>query len=205
MYGLTSQFTTIDNYGGYVQEDEPSNAIVTNFGSNTVSILDLVNSNVIQTVPVGTQPIAVQLSGDGSKAYVANYGSSTISEVNLGTYAQTRVASVGAHPEALAGGSGTTLWVGGLNYISQLDVTSFSVSQTFAVSGQVTSIAVSSGQNSLIYTTVATTGGTTTFQAQQAAISSLATQGTYAQYTISSSSHYAEAVTVGGPAPGTPG
>jgi YVTN family beta-propeller protein len=208
-YGNTDVYTSYDAYGSYEDVQQPSNAIVTNFGSNTVSILDLVNNVVMSTIPVGTQPVTVTLNSNQTKAYVANYGSSTVSEINLSTNTQSRLAGVGVQPEALAmDPSGTALWVGGLNYISKIDLGSFSVLQSFSVSGQVTSLAVSSGQNSLVYTTMAAASGSTTFQAQQAAISSGAVQRTYAQYSVSSSSphpEYAEAITTGGSAPGTPG
>lgn len=184
----------------------PSNAIVANFGSASVTILNLVSNAVTTTIAVGAQPSAVTIKADATKAYVANYGSASISEIDLTSNTQSRVASVGVQPAALAmDPGGTALWVGGSNYISELDLASFSVIQTFSVSGQVTSLAVSAGQNSLVYTTVATAGGSTTFQAQQAAVANAAIQGTYAQYTMSSSTSYAQAVTSGGPAPGAPG
>lgn len=208
-YGDTNVCTYYDNLGSNQCVEQPPYAIVTNFGSNTVSILDLVNNAVTSTIPVGTQPVTVSLNSSQTKAYVANYGSSTVSEINLSTNTQSRVAGVGVQPEALAvDPSGTALWVGGLNYISKIDLGSFSVLQSFSVSGQVTSLAVSSGQNSLVYTTMAAAAGSTTFQAQQAAISSGAVQRTYAQYSVSSYSphpEYAEAITTGGSAPGTPG
>ena len=205
-YGTSDVYTSTDSYGSWQDVVQPANAIVTNFGTNTVSILDLVNNVVSQTISVGTQPAALVLNSNQSKAYVANYGSATVSEINLTYNTQTRVIGLGLRPEALAmDPSGTALWVGGLNYISKVDLGSFSVIQSFSVSGQVTSLAVSAGLNTLVYTTVATSGGSTTFQAQQAAISTGAVQQTYAQHTISSSSYYAEAITSGGPAPGAPG
>jgi YVTN family beta-propeller protein len=196
----------MDGYGSWQEVHQPSNAIVTNFGSNTVSILDTVNNAVLRTISVGTQPVTVVLNSNQSKAYVANYGSSGVSEIDLSTNTQSRVASVGTQPEALAmDPGGTALWVGGLNYITELDLSSLSAIQSLSVSGQVTSVAVSAGQNTLVYTTMATSGGSTTFQAQQASVSNGAIQGTYAQYTMSSSMYYAETITTGGPAPGAPG
>jgi YVTN family beta-propeller protein len=184
----------------------PSQAIVANFASGSVTILNLVSNAVTTTIAVGAQPSEVTIKADATKAYVANYGSSSISEIDLGSNTQSRVASVGVQPAGLAmDPGGTALWVGGSNYISKLDLATFSVIQTFSVSGQVTSLAVSAGQNSLVYTTVATAGGSTTFQAQQAAVANAAIQGTYAHYTMSSSTPYAQAITSGGPAPGASG
>ncbi len=141
-YGSTTVETTLDAYGGYQDTQEPPNAIVTNYGSNTVSILDLVNNAVLNTISVGTQPIAVALNNsnpaNATKAYVANY----------------------------------------------VSLSSFSAVQTFSVSGQVTSIAASSGQNALVYTVY--TPSTGNFLAQQAVLSNGSHQADYAQYTVPS-------------------
>src|SRR6266851_1002692 len=171
-YATATQTKSTDVYGGYITTTQPSRAMVENFGSNTVSILDLFGKTVVQSISVGTEPAAVVLNSSASKAYVADYGSSSISEIDLTSNTQSRVASVGARPAALAmDPGGTAVWVGGYNYISKVDLTSFSATQTFSVSGQVTSLAVSSGQNALVYTTMATVGGSTTFQAQHVALS----------------------------------
>lgn len=195
-----------DPYGGYEETFGPPNAIVTNFASNTVSILDLVNAAVQKTISVGAEPVTVVLNSNQSKAYVANYGSSTVSEIDLSSNTQSRVATVGPQPEALAmDPGGSALWVGGLNYISQINLSNLSPTQSFSVGGQVTSIAVSAGQNTVVYTTMATSSSSTTFQVQQAAVSNGNVQETYAQYVMPSSTYYAEAITTGGPAPGAPG
>ena len=203
-YGDANVCTYPDSLGSYQCVEQPSNAIVTNFGSNTVSILDLVNNAVMATITVGTQPVTVALNSNQAKAYVANYGSSTVSEIDLNTKTQSRLAGVGTQPAALAmQPGGAALWVGGLNYISKVDLTSLLVVQTFSVSGQVTSISVSSGQNSLVYTVFNT--GTGTFSAQQAAISTGAIQATYAQYTAPSGSSYLMQCTTCDPSsPSTP-
>src|ERR1700738_4282121 len=138
----TVTFTNNFGYGGYQTITQPSRAIVTNFGSNTASILDLVNGRVVTTIALGTQPLSVVLNSSQSTAYAANYGSSTVSEIDLNSNTQTRVTNVGALPEALAmDPSGTALWVGGQNYISKLDLNSLSAIQSFSVSGQVTLLA----------------------------------------------------------------
>lgn len=58
-------------------------AIVANSGSNTVSILDIVNNGFIANITVGNHPTALAVSSDGSYAYVANYADRTISRVDL--------------------------------------------------------------------------------------------------------------------------
>ncbi|HEY2392235.1 MAG TPA: hypothetical protein VGK22_13765 [Candidatus Angelobacter sp.] len=154
----------------------PHYALVANYGSNSVSRIDLLSLNTVgtfnllNTITVGSQPVALAIKPDNTKAYVANYGSASISEIDLASQTQTRVLSVGTSPLSLSiDSSGSTLWVGGLNYITKVDLASFTASSTFTVSGQVGSVAVASTQNALVYTAVST--GTSTFQAQNASIS----------------------------------
>ena len=45
---------------------------VTNYGSNTVSVIDTATNTVTATVTVGTNPRGVAVSPDGKKVYVAN-------------------------------------------------------------------------------------------------------------------------------------
>jgi len=191
-YGSTT--VTLSNTPTFKQtRTGPSKAIVANFGSNSVSILNLVQNTVVATIAVGTEPSAVAIA---TKAYVTNYGSSSISEIDLTSNTQSRVASVGAQPAALAlDPGGTAIWVGGYNYISKIDLSSLSALSTFSVGGQVTSLAVSAGQNSLVYTVLSGS----TFSVRQAAIATGAVYGTYAQYTIPSTSYYlAQSTTSGG-------
>jgi len=94
---------------------------------------------------------------NATKAYVANLGSATVSEINLATNVQARTVAVGSSPAALVmDPSGTSFWVGGNGYISQVDTTSFAVTKTYSVAGQVTGLLISQGQNAFVYTTVDT-------------------------------------------------
>ena len=52
-------------------------AYVTNYGSNTVSVIDGATNGVTANVPIGLSPVGVAVTPD--RAYVANYGSDTIS------------------------------------------------------------------------------------------------------------------------------
>jgi YVTN family beta-propeller protein len=84
--------TTTNTYTGNTR------AVVANSGSNTISVLDIVNDEVLFNVTVGTQPVALAVSSDGSTAYVANYKDSTITQVNLNTGAATKTVAVGGKP-----------------------------------------------------------------------------------------------------------
>lgn len=51
----------------------PANlAFVTNFGSNNVSVIDLVGNSVVATIPVGSGPQGVAVNPAANRAYVAN-------------------------------------------------------------------------------------------------------------------------------------
>src|SRR5262244_2845507 len=54
-------------------------AYVTNSASNTVSVIDTATNTVVATVPVGSVPLGVAITPDGTRAYVANPGSGTVS------------------------------------------------------------------------------------------------------------------------------
>lgn len=58
-------------------------AIVTNSGSNTISLVDLATGNVTATVNVGANPLAVAVSPHLGTAVVANYGDNTASLIDL--------------------------------------------------------------------------------------------------------------------------
>lgn len=108
-------------------------AVVANSGSNTISILDILNDAVVSTITVGNQPVALAVSSDGSTAYVANYTDGTVSRVNLTTYTQTGTVAVGGNPTSVALTSAGTLWVGGPRFLMQVNA------QTMAVTaGQIT-------------------------------------------------------------------
>lgn len=145
-----------DPYYYYEQTTtEPSRALVVNSGSNSVSVLDLIGWQVIATIPVGSRPTELIVNPGETKAYVSNYDSSTLTEINLSTNSVVRTISVGYHPTSLTlDPSGTSLWVGGQGWLSKVDLSSFSILATYTVNGTITSMAASTGQNSIIYTAV---------------------------------------------------
>jgi YVTN family beta-propeller protein len=58
---------------------------VTNWDSNSISVIDIKSNNVITTVPVGVNPCGAVFLPDGTRAYVANYGSNSTSVVDAAT------------------------------------------------------------------------------------------------------------------------
>jgi YVTN family beta-propeller protein len=174
----------------------PLYALTTNFGSNTVSVITLA-SGAVSSIPVGTEPLTAMLDSSQANAYVTNYGSATVSQINLSSFTQTRSIAVGASPSALAlDPSGTALWVGGLNYIEEISLSTYTPIANFTVTGQVTSLAISQGENSLVYSTVSTTSGS--YQSQNANVANGATVATYEQVgTLNSDFTRSYAVSVG--------
>lgn len=116
---------------------------VANKGSGTVSVVDTTTYGVIDTIAVGSQPMALAV-GTG-KVYVANQGSNTVSVIDTATLAVTSVG-VGAQPTALAVGAGNTLYVAnqGSSTLSTIDTVTNTLSpNTIGVGPAPSSVAVS--------------------------------------------------------------
>ncbi|MGB9941312.1 PKD domain-containing protein [Methanosarcina sp.] len=76
----------------------PSYAYITNFNSNTVSVINTSSNTVTATVPVGTDPFGAAVSPDGSKVYVANANydrSGTVSVIDRATNRVTATVDIG--------------------------------------------------------------------------------------------------------------
>jgi YVTN family beta-propeller protein/VCBS repeat-containing protein len=74
-------------------------AYVSNYGSNTVSVINTATNKVEgSAISVGTQPAGLAFSGDGSLLYVAN-GNDTISVINAKTRALVTTLQVDSAPE----------------------------------------------------------------------------------------------------------
>jgi len=156
--------------GVYTATTQPMLALVANSGSNNVSVVSLYPTpQVTATITVGTQPVAILIDGTGTYGYVANLGSNTVSQINLSTNTVSGTVTVGSAPTSLAlDPSGTAFWVGGLNYISKINTSNLSTAATYKISGQVTSLSVSAGQNDYVYTVI----NGSTFQGAHASLTS---------------------------------
>lgn len=76
------------------------NAYITNFGSNNVSVIDTATNTVIATIPVGSVPLGVVVTPDGSKVYVANSDDNSVSVIATATNTVTATIPVGSYPIA---------------------------------------------------------------------------------------------------------
>lgn len=142
-----------DTYSGMTR------AIVANSGSNTVTILDLVNDESLGNVTVGNQPVAIAVSSDGSTAYVANYTDGTVTSVDLIDEGPVTTVAVGGKPTSVALTSSGVLWVGGVGFLTEIEAQSMTVTATESTAGKtITSMAYSDGAGQLVATSVDTTG-----------------------------------------------
>ncbi|WAH35983.1 YncE family protein [Alicyclobacillus dauci] len=66
---------------GLAIDTQRNRLYVNNTGSNSVSIIDTVDNNLIQTVPVGKQPQGLSVDPKTGKVYVANQADETLSVI----------------------------------------------------------------------------------------------------------------------------
>src|SRR5580704_6662264 len=83
-------------------------AYVTNFYSNTISIINIASNQVTATIPAGHRPYAVALTPNGQRAYVANVFGNTVTVIDTATDQITATIPVGIYPSAVAVSPGGT-------------------------------------------------------------------------------------------------
>ena len=100
---------------------------VTNYVSNTVSVINATTGSVVATISVGSNPEAVAINPAGTFAYVANYGSNSVMVINTSTYAVVTTIGLGyGGPMGIAiNPQGTYAYVPSWNY-SEINVISLS-------------------------------------------------------------------------------
>jgi YVTN family beta-propeller protein len=77
-------------------------AFVTNGASGTVTVVNLIQSRVVQSITVGTEPRGCALTSDGSLLYVANHTDGTVSIISTATLQVAGTVKVGHNPTAIA-------------------------------------------------------------------------------------------------------
>ena len=71
---------------GLTQAASADDLLVTNFSSDSVSVIDTTTNAVVgPAIPVGDEPMAIAITPDGSRAYVSNQGSDTVSVIDVAT------------------------------------------------------------------------------------------------------------------------
>jgi YVTN family beta-propeller protein len=133
-------------------------ALVTNFGSNSVSVVDAATNRVVSTLPVGAGPRGIAVNSATGRAYVVNSGSNTVSIVNVAAGSSTQVA-VGAGPWGVAvDAAANRVYVTNSfgNTLSILDGATGATIATVAVGSTPRGVAVNPGINRVY---VANSGG----------------------------------------------
>jgi len=134
-------------------------AVVANSGSNTISILDLVNKDVLSNITVGNQPVALAVSSNGAAAYVANYTDGTVTPINLSSESASAPVAVGGHPTSVALTAGGILWAGGAGFLTEINTQNMGVVGTESVSGKtIVSLGYSDAYNELAVSSVDASG-----------------------------------------------
>lgn len=87
-------------WAGIAQADQLG--YVTNEAAGTVTQVDLSTGTLAAPITVGSEPVAIAITPDGSTAYVADYGSSQIVPVVLATGRPGPPITLSDHPNAIA-------------------------------------------------------------------------------------------------------
>jgi|SRR6516225_4903775 YVTN family beta-propeller protein len=110
-------------------------AYVANLRSNTVSVLNTATNTVTATIPVGSSPLGVAVSPDGTRVYVANSSSNDVSVIDVATYCTvTATIPVGSGPHGVAvSPDGKTVYVANrlTNNVSLIDAATNKITNVF--------------------------------------------------------------------------
>jgi YVTN family beta-propeller protein len=132
--------------------------LVVTQGDDTLHEIDPATHDVVHSVTVGVEPVAVAVAPGGTHgqgiALVANLGSNTVTPVDLGTWRAGPPIVVGSEPVAIAvaaplPGSGTVLaFVAnfGSNTVTPINVASMGTGAPIGVGPSPQTLAVASGQ-----------------------------------------------------------
>jgi YVTN family beta-propeller protein len=77
-------------------------AYVTNFNSDTVSVISMATNTVVATIPVGSNPLGVAITPDGEFVYVTNSGAGTVSVISTASNTVVATMPVGSNPLGVA-------------------------------------------------------------------------------------------------------
>jgi YVTN family beta-propeller protein len=78
-----------------------THAYIANVDSNTLSVFDTSNNEIVATVPVGSSPLGVAVNSNGTRAYVANLASNTVSVIDTTNNQVVGTVPVGPSPFSL--------------------------------------------------------------------------------------------------------
>lgn len=112
---------------GIVFTPDSTKALITNFNSHTVSVLDVASNQVTATIPVGFNPTGIAINPSGTSAYVAHDTGNKVSVIDLRTLVVTESRAMGFHSSVAITPNGAQAWVatrypGGFGSVFSLDV-----------------------------------------------------------------------------------
>ena len=82
--------------------DAASQAFIPNRDANTVSVIDLSDNSVIETIEVGGSPTGVAMDAKGGYVYVTNYADDTVSVISVPFFGEITKIPVGSGPLGVA-------------------------------------------------------------------------------------------------------
>lgn len=136
------------------QTAPPTNrAYVTNFGSNSLSVIDTLRNTVLTNIPVGTGPQGVAVNSTNNRAYVANFSVGTLSVINIVSNTVVATVTVGQGAWGVVVNPALSrAYVTNSNggTLSVIDTTNNTVLRTVAVGTGPRGVAVNSATN-LVY------------------------------------------------------
>jgi len=125
-------------------------AYVANSNSNTVSVINIPTSSVINTISVGSGPLGVGISPDQTRVYVSNSGGNDVSVINAASGTVVATIAVQSSPFSVAfTPDGTTAYVvnQGSNSVSVINTTSQTVVATVPVQSSPVGVAMALTSN----------------------------------------------------------
>jgi YVTN family beta-propeller protein len=76
-------------------------AYVADGRESQVSVVDLVGQTVLETIPVGPEPVGIAMNASGSAVYVTSFRDGTLTAISTGTNDVVGTARVGGSPRAV--------------------------------------------------------------------------------------------------------
>jgi YVTN family beta-propeller protein len=121
-------------------------AYIANHLSDNVSVINTATNTVTATVNVGSYPLGVSVSPDGTKVYVANIASNNVSVINTATNTVTATVTMGGGPFGLSvNPDGTKVYVAnqGSGTVSVINTATNTLANTITVGTSPAGVSVS--------------------------------------------------------------
>ena len=125
LYDLPDGYVPVYSSGSMVVAADGRTLVAANMLSNTVSIIDGPQRQVLAEVAVGHDPRSVALTPDHTRALVVNRADGTLYTIDMATHTVLATYPVGVLPYAVVSGDNQSAYVSvqGENAVLQLDLT----------------------------------------------------------------------------------